>query len=63
MSFAPPLRITGFAGLVPRLGRRHLAPGQAQIAFNCKLTSGDLFAFRSPLITFNPQRSATILTI
>ena len=35
-------RIAGFSGLVPRLAKQLLAPNQAQVATNCKLTSGDL---------------------
>lgn len=35
-------RITGFSGLVPRLAKELLAPNQAQVAINCRLTSGDL---------------------
>ena len=35
-------RIAGFSGLVPRLAKQLLAPNQAQVATNCRLTSGDL---------------------
>ena len=35
-------RIAGFSGLVPRLAKQLLAPSQAQVATNCRLTSGDL---------------------
>jgi hypothetical protein len=35
-------RIAGFSGLVPRLAKELLAPNQAQVATNCRLTSGDL---------------------
>jgi hypothetical protein len=35
-------RIAGFSGLVPRLAKQLLAPTQAQVATNCRLTSGDL---------------------
>src|SRR5512146_1605927 len=35
-------RIAGFSGLVPRLATELLAPNQAHIATNCRLTSGDL---------------------
>ncbi|HVW65196.1 MAG TPA: hypothetical protein VHB01_09280 [Nitrosospira sp.] len=35
-------RIAGFSGLVPRLAKQLLAPNQAQVATNCRLTSGDI---------------------
>jgi hypothetical protein len=60
----PPLRITGFAGIVPRAGRRYLQNNQAQIAYNCKLTSGDLVALRAPLEVNVPTGvSSTIASI
>jgi len=44
-----PLRISGFAGTVPRLDRRLLDARQAQVAMNCVLTSGALQPTRLPL--------------
>lgn len=55
MSSVPPLRISGFSGIVPRAGRRYLAPNQAQIAYNCKLTSGDLVSLRAPAFVNAPS--------
>jgi hypothetical protein len=34
------LRITGFSGMLPRRGARLLEENQAQVAMNCRLTSG-----------------------
>lgn len=42
------LRMTGFAGTVPRLNKRMLAPRQARVAMNCILTGGDLRALNAP---------------
>jgi hypothetical protein len=43
-------RITAFSGAVPRLGARMLRENQAQLAVNCRLTSGYLEPLRAPLI-------------
>lgn len=47
-------RITGFSGLVPRLAKQLLAGNQAQVATNCKLTSGDLRPRSGPLLKEAP---------
>lgn len=38
-----------FSGMMPRMGRRQLGPAQAQLAVNCRLTSGELAPLRAPL--------------
>lgn len=47
-------RITGFSGVVPRLGARLLGENQAQVAVNCRLTSGYLGALKQPLTITHP---------
>ena len=57
------LTIAAFQGRVPRLGDRHLQDTQATIANNCKLTSGELRAYRNNAIVNNPAlTSGGILT-
>ncbi|MBA2658805.1 MAG: hypothetical protein H0U72_04450 [Nitrosospira sp.] len=46
-------RIAGFSGLVPRLAKQLLAPNQAQVATNCRLTSGDLRPMNAPSLVFS----------
>jgi len=48
------LRITGFSGSVPRRGARLLDPNQAQVAVNCRLTSGYIGALRAPRLVYSP---------
>ena len=48
------LRVTGFAGTVPRRGARFLEQNQAQIAVNCRLTSGFLFPLKAPKLVNSP---------
>jgi hypothetical protein len=47
-------RFTGFSGLVPRFDARGIADNQAQIATNCRLTSGRIHPTRQPLLAHNP---------
>lgn len=47
-------RITGFSGVVPRRGERFLEPNQAQIAINCRLTSGYIVPLRPPRLVIDP---------
>src|SRR5690606_34351989 len=44
----PALRIEGFDGLAPRLAATALAPNQAQLARNVKLSAGELRFWRGP---------------
>jgi hypothetical protein len=49
------LRLTGFAGVVPRRGSRLLEANQAQVAVNCRLTSGYIGPLKPPLVTYSPD--------
>lgn len=51
----PAFRITGFAGIVPRRGARMLEANQAQVAVNCRLTSGYIAPLRDALFTAAPS--------
>ena len=56
-------RIAGFSGLVPRLAKQLLAPNQAQIATNCRLTSGDLRPINAPSLVFSPVMDGDIVSM
>ena len=56
-------RIAGFSGLVPRLAKQLLAPNQAQIATNCRLTSGDLRPINAPSLVFSPIIDGDIVSM
>lgn len=45
-----PIALTAFSGLAPRVGARALAPEQAQVALDVRLTSGDLEPLREPVL-------------
>lgn len=47
-------RIKGFSGVVPRRGARLLADNQAQVAVNCRLTSGYIGPLKDPLFITDP---------
>lgn len=47
-------RVTGFAGVVPRTGARLLADNQAQVAVNCRLTSGYIGPLKQPKLVYTP---------
>lgn len=51
-------RLTGFAGVVPRLGKRLLKDNQAQVAVNCRLTSGYLVPLRPPKLVYSAVPTA-----
>jgi hypothetical protein len=57
------LRIAGFSGLVPRLAKQLLAPNQAQVATNCRLTSGDLRPINAPSLVFSPAMKGDIVSM
>ena len=44
------LRISGFGGIIPRLGKRLLPDNNAQYAMNAQLFSGELRSWESPLL-------------
>lgn len=47
-------RITGMSGVVPRRGNRLLDPNQAQVAVNCRITSGYLVPLKQPRLVTTP---------
>lgn len=48
------LRVTGFSGVVPRRGARLLEQNQAQVAVNCRLTSGYIGPLKQPKLVYSP---------
>jgi hypothetical protein len=56
-------RIAGFSGLVPRLAKQLLTPSQAQVATNCRLTSGDLRPMNAPSLVFSPSIDGDIVSM
>src|SRR5690348_9119572 len=56
-------RIAGFSGLVPRLAKQLLAPNQAQVATNCRLTSGDLRPRNGLLPVYMPAVEGDIVSL
>lgn len=54
----PTINIAGFSGLIPRLGPALLAQNQAQIAQNTKLQSGEIRAWRKPLLVSSLVQNA-----
>lgn len=44
------LRVSGFGGIIPRLGKRLLPDNNAQYALNAQLFSGELRAWQKPLL-------------
>ena len=53
---ADPLKITGFFGTVPKLAPELLPATGAQVANNCKLYSGDLLPYPSPVAIDSTER-------
>lgn len=49
------VNIKAFRGAVPRIGSRLLQPNQADIADNCKLTSGNLEPIKGPQLVHTSQ--------
>lgn len=61
---ADPLKITNFLGTMPKISPELLPANGAQIATNCKLYSGDLIPYPSPVVTDSTERgSATTKTL
>jgi hypothetical protein len=50
----PAIRVTGFAGMVPRRGARFLETNQAQVAINARLTSGYIGPLKQPKVVTTP---------
>lgn len=50
----PEVNITGFSGIAPRRGARLLEPNQAQVAVNCRLTSGYISPLKPPKLITTP---------
>jgi len=56
---ADPLKITGFLGTIPKVSPELLPATGAQIATNCKLYSGDLVPYPTPVAVDSTERGAT----
>jgi hypothetical protein len=56
-------RIQGFSGISPRTSKRLLADNQAQIATNCRLTSGELQSLNGDLLVDSPAIAGDIKSI
>jgi len=55
--------LSDFAGMVPQVSPRLLAPNQAQLALNTKLWSGEIRAFRDLSAVVTPSKVGTKKTI
>ena len=56
------IRVTKFGGLLPSQDRSMLPDNSAQVAINCRLTSGTLDSYQAPVEVYNPY-SYNIKTI
>jgi hypothetical protein len=52
------IRITPFAGLLPSQDKAMIPANSAQVAENCRLTSGTLDAYKEPALAYNPAYGA-----
>ena len=50
----PTIKLSGFSGIVPKLGATILGENQAQIANNVKLQSGELRSWRNAVLEYTP---------
>ena len=58
-----PIVVTQFGGRVPRIGARLLANGQAQVAGNCKLLSGELRSWKRGVQVATPTVAGTLKSL
>ena len=56
-------KITKFLGTSPKIAPELLTDSAAQVAENCKLYSGDLIPYPTPVIVGNTERSGTVKTL
>lgn len=55
---ADPLKITGFLGTIPKVAPELLPATGAQVASNCKLYSGDLIPYPTPVAVDSTERGS-----
>ena len=58
-----PIRITGFGGIMPRTSERLIPGNAAQIAVNCKVSSGELVPFKAPDMVYSSTKTGPLLSI
>lgn len=56
-------KITKFIGASPKIASELLTDSGAQVAENCKLYSGDLIPYPSPVVVGNTSRTGTVKTL
>lgn len=59
----PSVKLKGFLGTVPKTAPELLPDMAAQIAKNCKVSSGDLVPYPAPVVFANSGRTGTIKTL
>ncbi len=59
----PPVKLKGFLGTAPKVSPELLPDMSAQTAKNCKVTSGDLVPYPTPVVFANSGRTGTIKTL
>lgn len=59
----PSVKLKGFLGTVPKTAPELLPDMAAQIAKNCKVSSGDLIPYPAPVVFANSGRTGTIKTL
>lgn len=57
------IKITAFGGIVPRTSKRLLPDNAAQVAVNCRLSSGELIPFNSGVMVYSSAKPGPLLTI
>lgn len=57
------IRITNFGGIIPRTSERLIPDNAAQIATNCRLSSGELEPYNSPALAYSSAKTGPLLTI
>lgn len=54
------IRITAFGGIIPRTSERLIPDNAAQIATNCRLSSGELEPFNAPALSYTSAKTGPL---
>lgn len=57
------IRLTAFGGIIPRTSERLIPDNAAQIATNCRLSSGELEPFNAPALAYTSAKTGPLLSI
>lgn len=57
------IRLTGFGGILPRTSERLIPDNAAQIATNCRLSSGELIPFNAGAESYSSAKTGPLLAI